>query len=195
VTVIISRQDGEGLTFDASPSRTYRKNYNVTDHPVEEGADVTDHVQQLPLEYTVTGIVSGTPFESAQNADSEFRTLEALEFLEQTADAGEVVTVLDDRLGLIQDVVIASVPTQVDVQRRLQFEVKFRRVVFAEAQRVEIPPDQPDPVAQASAPDEQDVGSQPTQEPGSGASDDEGSPAENIGEGVFDIGASLLGGG
>lgn len=50
-------------TFDATMSESHTYSANVTSHPVENGTDITDHVQILPFELTLSGIVTNTPIQ------------------------------------------------------------------------------------------------------------------------------------
>jgi hypothetical protein len=50
-------------TFDATMSEQHRYVADVTTHPVENGTDITDHIQIRPFELTLTGIVTNTPIQ------------------------------------------------------------------------------------------------------------------------------------
>ena len=54
---------GEGLllTFDATTSETKDDSTDITDHPVEDGSDVTDNARDSPALLTIEAIVSETP--------------------------------------------------------------------------------------------------------------------------------------
>jgi hypothetical protein len=49
------------VTLDASISERYSSTAEVTDHPVEEGVDISDHVRRRPREIVIEGMVSNTP--------------------------------------------------------------------------------------------------------------------------------------
>lgn len=51
----------EFVVFDAVPESTNRRSAEVTQHPVEEGADVTDHVRPVPRELELIGVASNRP--------------------------------------------------------------------------------------------------------------------------------------
>lgn len=55
--------DLEALVFDAVVTEHHQHASQVTDHPVEEGAPVTDHVRPLPDVLTMEIVVSNTPLE------------------------------------------------------------------------------------------------------------------------------------
>lgn len=49
------------LEFDASIQEDHEAESVVTDFPVEEGADISDHIRPVPERITINGIVSNTP--------------------------------------------------------------------------------------------------------------------------------------
>jgi hypothetical protein len=51
------------VSFDVSVSEVYVTNADVTDHPVEKGSNITDHIRARPLALTIEGIISNTPVE------------------------------------------------------------------------------------------------------------------------------------
>lgn len=51
------------VAFDVSVSEVYKTDADVTDHPVEKGSNITDHIRARPLLLTLEGIISNTPVE------------------------------------------------------------------------------------------------------------------------------------
>jgi len=49
------------VSFDTSLSELYVNNADVTDHPVEKGSNITDHIRARPLELSINGVISNTP--------------------------------------------------------------------------------------------------------------------------------------
>ena len=49
------------VQFDCGVSETHTSEATVTEHPVEEGADVSDHIRLSPEMIEINGIVSNTP--------------------------------------------------------------------------------------------------------------------------------------
>ena len=54
------------LELDCSVSETHTRANEVTDHPVEKGANVSDHARSKPDMLTLEGIVSNTPLNKQQ---------------------------------------------------------------------------------------------------------------------------------
>lgn len=63
MTAYIVPDDDSGriITFDVIENELHESVAEVTDHPVEEGLNVTDHVRPLPDRFSLTGYVSNTP--------------------------------------------------------------------------------------------------------------------------------------
>ena len=49
------------LEFDASISETHTDESDVTEHPVEDGSNITDHVRLLPNTFEMSGMITNTP--------------------------------------------------------------------------------------------------------------------------------------
>ncbi len=92
--VIIASPDSQ-IAFDATVSERHSDTLTLTQHPVEQGADVTDHAQKEPEALDINGIISnhpillnveddlqpsvqgGSPDNRAQDAYDEFLRLQA----------------------------------------------------------------------------------------------------------------------
>jgi len=69
--VAMSDQDGTILEFDATVREVHSGSSQPTDHPVEDGSVVTDHVIDQPDELELTAIVSNFPILILASARSE----------------------------------------------------------------------------------------------------------------------------
>src|SRR6266850_6876576 len=49
------------ITVDAAMTETHTLEAEVTEHPVEQGANITDHIRPKLKRYTIDGIISNTP--------------------------------------------------------------------------------------------------------------------------------------
>lgn len=54
------------LAIDCTVTETHTATSTVTEHPVESGANITDHIRPDPVQLSITGIVSDTPLGSKQ---------------------------------------------------------------------------------------------------------------------------------
>lgn len=60
------------ISFDATTSETHIISATVTEHPVETGGPLTDHVRENPFKITVEVVVSNTPIDLPSAADDSF---------------------------------------------------------------------------------------------------------------------------
>lgn len=60
------------ISFDATPSETHIISATITEHPVETGVALTDHVRQNPFKITVEVVISNTPIDLPSAADDSF---------------------------------------------------------------------------------------------------------------------------
>lgn len=55
----------DALTIDVTLSEVHTMNSDITEHPMEEGADVTDHVRPKPVELRMEGLITETPIDDS----------------------------------------------------------------------------------------------------------------------------------
>jgi len=162
----IERDDGVFLTLDATTAQVFVSASIVTEHPVEEGVAVTDHVQPQARRVSVSGVVTETPY-TLQDSDYKMilflsdgadRTEAARDFMRSIE--GALVTVISDRVGTIENCAVERWVDSVDRYKRLNLDIDLREIRIAESETVFIPPDAP---ANEGMSSEQDTGEQATQ--------------------------------
>jgi len=145
------------LELDAAIRIAPRMNVEATQHPVERGADVTDHLRPLPDEVTIEGIVSNTPINRTQQTRAvefvggdfrtEFQTSasgeqafavpgyaeEALAKLRDIRAKGELITIVTARhvwenMALIE----LEAPEDATTGDALRFTATFREIVLVD---------------------------------------------------------------
>lgn len=145
------------VQFDASVSEGHGKEAEVPDHPVEVGADISDHIRRKPETLNVNGIVTNHPivFLASLNAPSpklgelaptEDRVEAAYSELRRVMDAGELVDAVTT-LREYRNMAITSLQVQRDAANGnvLNAQLSLREIILASVERV----DQPQPVAAA----------------------------------------------
>ena len=156
------------VTLDASVEEQHRKQNEITEHPVEEGVNISDHIRRRPAEITIQGVITDTPLYITPSlfapnpvdgrASTQARVAAAYDRLEQIMDDGElidVVTTLRDYQNMH--------PTSFEVTRNaetgnvLSFRMALREVKTAIAEELSVP----DPEDPANGP-VADNGKQPT---------------------------------
>lgn len=114
------------LSVDVTLREGHGRTAETTDHPIEKGADITDHVRKKPRTYTIEGYVTNTPLTGTPDGGIAQATYDALDAL-----VGRVVTV-KTRFKTYQNMVL----TQLDVPRDrgtgegLHFTGSFKQIGY-----------------------------------------------------------------
>lgn len=95
------------LSIDATMREGHGRSAETTDHPVEDGADITDHIRKRAETYTIEGYVTNTPLTGTPDGGISQDTFNALEGL-----IGRVIT-LRTRFKTYSNMVL----TQLDIPR------------------------------------------------------------------------------
>lgn len=143
VTIYDQKTDGTKgniiLVLDASLSETHAQDAEATDHPVEQGANITDHVRPKPQMLTIEGFVSNTPVIDARTAKVQFLPDQpgpaeaAHQILKNRLQAGSLHTVqtkLDTYTNML--LISKNEPRNSQIGDSLQFTLTFKeiRIVF-----------------------------------------------------------------
>jgi len=129
---------------------------SVTEHPVEIGSEVTDHVQKRPVSFTAEAYVSDSP--RASSTVTLRNTRAATDFFEGLI--GQLCTVVIASEGTFNNFVLESLSHSRSGVLGRAYTLRFKQIRMASALSVEIPPRLPAPVASVGAPTEQSTGQQ-----------------------------------
>lgn len=155
------------VVFDATVREVHSQENQITDHPVESGSDITDHVIRRPERLQLQGIVSGTPINLVSVGPlAEARPQAAFEELSRLRREGELVTVTTS-LKIYPDMLIEALTVERSTGqgRALHFSLQLRQVNTVASQRLLIQePDNPTDAKEISQ------GTRPTTAPSSGQS-------------------------
>lgn len=134
--------------FDASLTEAFTKTAEVTDHPVESGADISDHIRRLPEEVEIHGWVSDNPILALASLRSgpSPRTLakDAYDELRRIMDEGQLVRIVTE-LRDFDNMALTSIGVTRDKDSGtiLDATIRLREVIIATTETVE----PPEPVA------------------------------------------------
>lgn len=124
---LIFDDQNTSIGLDVVPSENHVISSTITDHPVEEGSNISDHARPDPDRLTLECIISNTPlpplsvdWNRAQNSWVALRKLR---------DAGSLVTVLTT-LGRYESMEIEQVSVTRDAPsyNALAFTVSFKKI-------------------------------------------------------------------
>lgn len=147
------------IQFDASISERYSRQKEITAHPVEDGADVTDHQRTRPTSIEIHGWVSDTPIiflaslraqPSVSGGDPRTRAADAWRELNRIMDAEQSVKVITE-LGEFDNMALSSIDVSrdKDTGRILDARISLTEIIVATTETVALP--QPAPPAGSSA--------------------------------------------
>lgn len=130
-----------GYAIDCAEVEEHNVDNEVTEHPVEKGADVADHVRARPIAVTIEGVVTDTPIGAmvALRNDSPKPSNDARAHLVKIRDDREPGT-LETTLGTYQNMVLEQLqfPRSVDDGDSLRFRATFKQVELVTNDRATI---------------------------------------------------------
>jgi len=137
--------DGVGIgqiSIDATVQQEHKLASEVSDNPVEDGSNIVDHVNLLPFQLTLNGVITDSPikfgvFSSVVNAGQTIATLfgqtrrsiEAYQQLEKLWESRVPLTIITS-LKEYKDMIIESlsVPRTAQTGNAIHFTISFRQI-------------------------------------------------------------------
>ena len=150
------QETGEFLTFDTTLDESRSDTADVTDHPVDEALNVTDHRQPQPKIVQVTARISESPTPAQTGRENDFalvvgpvqgppptegkpRIDHARDFIDRASEG--MVTWVGAKYGTIENLMITDVTKNIVRAGHLDFEIDFKQIRIARSQTVKIPPE------------------------------------------------------
>ncbi len=147
VQVTISDQDSMQLllTLDASLNETHAQDAEATDHPVEQGANITDHIRPKPRMVTIEGMMTNTPLLTARLANGSFfpdqpgAAEAAHQFFDQRLNAGQL-HIIRTKLDTYENMMLVSKnePRNAQIGDSLQFTLIFKQIRIVQNKTVTV---------------------------------------------------------
>ena len=148
------------IQFDASISERYSRRKEITQHPVEAGADVSDHSRTLPLEITIHGWVTDDPIivlrsinatPSVRGGDPRTRVENAWKELNRIMDEESEVKIISG-LDDFRNMVLKSIDVKRDKDsgRILDATIALQQITIATTEVISVPTPQPKPGKKSS---------------------------------------------
>lgn len=112
------------LELDLTLREGHDRSADVTDHPIEDSLDVTDHVKLKAQRYTIEGLITNTPFDKTPDGGITQAAFDALDAL-----VGRVVTVRT-RFKVYENMVLEqlSIPRDKTGGESLRFTGSFKQI-------------------------------------------------------------------
>ncbi len=161
----VASVSGDSVTMDCSAQEDHTGDNEVTDFPVEQGANISDHSRPNPPSVTIRALITGTPLDLFAIAIppplKARRGKDAWDKLHRWREEGKRV-VLITSIKVYSDMVIQSISTPRNARNAdgVEFTIRLRKIRTANSLTVDKPerPDNPPakdlgpkPVAPANA--------------------------------------------
>lgn len=163
----VVRDDGQFWAFDLASRIARSPSARVTDHPVESGTSISDHVVREPDRLTVAATVTRSPMEGRTYGQPTGREREAAAVAFLGSCWGQMLT-LDFPGEKIEGYVLAGFAHERGAYGATKFSLEFREIVVVDSQTVDIPLSQAAPDTSAGLASEVDAGEQGTITPDTG---------------------------
>lgn len=158
--ITVKREIG-GIKVDGVITETTQRTMRVTSNPVEDGINISDHVIEEPLRYSMTGIITDTPLGVAAISQLSGGVVDAVTGIFGSSDESNVTRSNQAYLQLVElmrqrqritvsttvqnydDLIFEtlSVNTDKSTANGIHFSASFVQVLFVELARQGIPPD------------------------------------------------------
>jgi hypothetical protein len=143
------------LIFDAVVEDVHESEIEVTENPVEFGANISDHAFVLPRRVSVAGRISDIsfrdrpddPLASSITDENSTRSADAWALLNQIKDRRQPVYI-DTHLQTYENMLLVSLKTTQDAERArvLDVEMEFKEIFVVQAPESEFSAQEPGPV-------------------------------------------------
>jgi len=161
--VLVRQSDGSTWRPDVVVQVTPTYAWSLTDHPVEQGVVVSDHVQRQPTGVVISCVLTENPTRIGSHTGGPRHLQELVRWLHETADSDNpLVDIVTRRMGTWRNYVITGLPYTLDAVARLAFDLTLRELRVATATTVTITVEDVADDSAVGAPDEVDAGEQAT---------------------------------
>lgn len=125
-------QNYQAIVFDAVPSVGIKRQADVTSYPVENGADVSDHVQVKNNTFTLSGMITETPIRLMKDmlysaGVNGTRISQAITYLDQIFDARQPIILITEH-RVYENVILKGISYDYQSEHAMQFELEFEQI-------------------------------------------------------------------
>lgn len=125
-------QNFQAIVFDSVPSIGVKRQADVTSYPVENGADVSDHVQVKNNTFTLSGVITETPIRLMQDmlhsaGVNGTRISQAITYLDQIFDARQPIILITEH-RVYENVILKGISYDYQSEYAMQFDLEFEQI-------------------------------------------------------------------
>ena len=128
-------QDYQALVFDAVPNIGVKRQADITAYPVENGADVSDHVQIKNNTFSLSGMITETPIRLMHDllysaGVNGTRISQAITYLDQIFDARQPIILITEH-KVFENVILKGISYDYQSEHSMQFDLEFEQIRLA----------------------------------------------------------------
>ena len=129
------------VTLDATINEEHNYTAQVTNYPLENGTDISDHIINQPVTVQITGIVSDTPLSLLSSFN---RSIDAFNKLILIYERKERITVVTG-IKVYTNMVMTNlqIPRDVSTGQSLSFSIELQKIYTDSTVRVNLDPNDP----------------------------------------------------
>ena len=125
-------QNFQAIVFDAVPSIGIKRQAEVTSYPVENGADVSDHVQIKNNTFSMSGMITETPIRLMHDmlhsaGVNGTRISQAITYLDQIFDARQPIILITEH-RVYENVILRGISYDYQSEHAMQFDLEFEQI-------------------------------------------------------------------
>ncbi|EPB6868894.1 phage baseplate protein [Enterobacter asburiae] len=125
-------QNYQAIVFDAVTDTGIRRQAEITSYPVENGAEVSDHVQIKNNTFKLSGIITETPVRLEKDllysaGVNGTRISQAIQYLDKIFDSRQPITLVTEH-KVYENVIISGISYDYKSEYAMQFDLEFEQV-------------------------------------------------------------------
>lgn len=125
-------QNYQAIVFDAVTDTGIRRQADVTAYPVENGANVSDHVQIKNNTFKLSGMITETPVRLMKDmlysaGVNGTRISQAITYLDQIFDGRQPLTLITEH-KVYENVILTGISYDYKSEHAMQFDLDFEQV-------------------------------------------------------------------
>lgn len=136
--------DYMAISFDSVPALGMRRTANVTSYPVEDGLNVSDHVQIKNRTFSLSGVISETPIRDNAVQDLLYsagvngtRVAQALLYLEKIMDSRQTISLVTES-KIYDNIILKGISVDYKDEFGQTFSLDFEQVRIVNSKSVNI---------------------------------------------------------
>lgn len=125
-------QNYQAIVFDSVPSLGVKRQAEVTSYPVENGADVSDHVQIKNNTFTLSGVITETPIRLMKDmlysaGVNGTRISQAITYLDKIYEERQPIILITEH-KIFENVILKGISYDYQSEFAMRFDLDFEQI-------------------------------------------------------------------